>query len=90
MERLEKLLQELVNQTKALAASLELLHGGIGSWFLRTWEIGNLEGLEETETELRKSRRKVVVGGKRKGKEPESTLEVGPEVVPEDVEMTLQ
>ena len=61
-----------------------------GDWFLRVQELGKLEGPEEVKRELRKCRRRFVVEGKGKGKEPERKPEVGLEVAPEDVEMTLQ
>ena len=65
-----------------------------GEHFLRVWEMGRLEGPEESELVVRRHRRRM---GKGKGKELERNLEVVPEgvleVEPEalgDVEMTLQ
>src|SRR5882672_8977997 len=87
--RQEKLMQDLIDQVKSGADSLELF--AWGDHFLRTREMGKLEGAE-VETELRPCRRKLIFEGKGKGKErdqgerPENNLEAEGQ----HVEMTLQ
>ena len=82
--RTEDILQDFVDQTKASLDTMELFTWG--EYFLRTWEIGKLEGKEEVESVLRRHQRRT---GSRE-KEPEKDLEVELEVVlEEDVEMTL-
>jgi len=64
-----------------------------GEHFLRTWEMGKLEGPEEVESVLRRCHRRWGTGSKEKELElePEVVLEKMPAAVPEvDVEMTLQ
>ena len=83
-EQQEELMEEMVSNTKVIADAMDLFMQG--ECFLRVWEMGKPEGLEETELVVRRHRRRM---GKGKGKEPERN----PEVVPEascDVEMTLQ
>ena len=74
----ERLLQSLIAQVKSSVDSLELFTWG--DHFLWTWEMGELEGSEVVETELRPCRRKW------KGKELEECLEADGQ----DVEMNLQ
>jgi len=64
------------HQTKALSASLELFTWG--EHFLRVWEMGKLEGLEEMETVLRKHRRRLRTGSKENEleRDPEGGLDV--------------
>ena len=88
-ERMEDILQVLVDQTKASLDMMELFMWG--KCFLRTWEMGKLEGLEEVECVLRKHHKRwgTVI------REKETALEWEPEVVLEvvlevDVEITLQ
>jgi len=75
-ERTENILQELVNQTKASSDMMELFMQG--ECFLRTWEMGKLEGSEEAESVLRRHHRKWT--GSR---EKEMELEQEPEVAME-------
>jgi len=95
MERQEALMEELVLNTKVIMDAMDLFTQG--EYFLRVWEMGKLEGLEEAELVVKRHRRM----GKGKGKELERNPEVAPEVVPEgvpevepeascDIEMTLQ
>jgi len=88
----EALLEEMVSNTKVIVDAMDLFMQG--EHFLRVWEMGKPEGLEESELVVRRHRRRM---GKGKGKELERNLEVVPEGVPEvepeascDVEMTLQ
>src|SRR5882724_10733241 len=90
VEQQEALLEEMVSNTKVIADTMDLFTWG--ERFLRVWEMGKLEGLEETELVVRRHRRRM---GKGKGKEPEKNPEVVPEGVQEvepeascDVEMT--
>jgi len=55
-ERTEGILQELVEQTKASSDAMELFMWG--EHFLRTWEMGKLEGSEEAESVLRRHHRR--------------------------------
>src|SRR5882724_1652932 len=55
-ERTESILQELVDQTKASSDAMELFVQG--ECFLRTWEMGKLEGAEEVESVLRRHHRR--------------------------------
>ena len=75
-KRLEELLQELVNQTKASSDSMELFMQG--EHFLMIHEMGKLEGPEEAEQVLRRHRRNLGTGskgqGKGLGKNPEKGL----------------
>jgi len=43
----------------------------MGECFLRIWEMGKLEGLDEIENVLRRHRRKLGTGSTEKEKEPE-------------------
>ena len=95
-KRTEGILQELVDQTKASSDMMELFVWG--EHFLRTWEMGKLEGSEEAESLLRRHHRQWTES-REKEMEPERELEVAMGValevvlkaVPEmDVEMTLQ
>ena len=72
----EALLEEMVSNTKVIMDVMDLFTQG--EWFLRLWEMGKLEGPEESELVVRRHRRRM---GKGKGKEPEA---------PCDVEMNLQ
>jgi len=92
----EALLEEMVSNTKVIMDTMDLFMWG--EQFLRVWEMGKLEGPEESELVVRRHMRRM---GKGKGKEPERNPEVAPEVVLEsvleaepevscDVEMTLQ
>jgi len=84
---MEHIPQDLVNQTKASLDVMELFVQG--EHFLRTWEMGKLEGQEEVESVLRRHHRRLGTGNREK--EPELEWEQRSEVVPEaDVEMTLQ
>ena len=46
-ERQEEILQDLVDQTKASSDAMELFTWG--ECFLRNWEMGKVEGLDEIE-----------------------------------------
>jgi len=87
--RQEKLMQDLIDQVKSGADSLELF--ARGDRYLRMREMGKPEG-PEVETELRPCRRKLVFEGKGKGKErdPGERPENISEAEGQDVEMTLQ
>jgi len=91
-ERQEAFMEEMVSNIKVIADVMDLFTWG--EHFLRVWEMGKQEGLEESELVVRRHRRRMWKG---KGKELESNLEVVPESVTEvepeascDVEMTLQ
>ena len=84
-ERTEDILQDFVDQTKASSDAIKLF--AWGECFLRTQEMGKLEGPEEVESVLRKHHSRWRTGGREKEPEPEPEPEVVLEV---DVEMTLQ
>ena len=75
-EQQEALLEEMVLNTKVIADAMDLFMQG--ERFLRVWEMGRLEGPEETELVVRRHRMRM-----GKGKELEKNPEVAPEVVPE-------
>jgi len=68
-ERTEGILQELVDQTKSSSDALELFVQG--EHFLRTWEMGKPEGLEEAESVLRRCHRRWGTGSREKEMELE-------------------
>ena len=87
-EQTEDLLEELADQVKGAMDSIELFTWG--EHFLRVWEMGKPEGLEEVENFLRKHRRRLERKEAEKEKELGKKPEKEPEVVSEvDVEMTL-
>src|SRR5882724_4374488 len=72
-ERMEGILQKLVDQTKASSDAMELFVWG--EHFLRTWEMGKPEGSEEVESVLRRHHRQWTES-REKEMEPERELEV--------------
>jgi len=72
-ERMEGILQELVNQTKASLDVMELFVQG--ECFLRTQELGKPEGPEEVESVLRRCHRRWGTISREKETELEKELE---------------
>ena len=62
--RWEEVLQDLVDQTKALSDIMEL--SAQGEHFLRVQEMGGLEGKEEVERVLRRHRKRLGTGSRER------------------------
>jgi len=63
-ERMEDVLQDLVDQIKASLDTMEVF--AWGEHFLRIWDMGKLEGKEEVESMLRRHWRRLGTGSRKK------------------------